>query len=319
MTVLTAVRNGARFLTETIESIRRQTHPDWEYVIVDDASEDESPQIVERFMQIEPRIRLIRRAERGGPYAAANEGLSHARGRFVARLDADDVALPLRLEHQVAYLERTGLRACASLWLRRTPDDRLEQTILEANWGIRSLKWRLAIRPQFVHSTACFERSALEEVGGYRELPLSQDLRMWCDFARNNWLGVVPEVLGHFRRPGGLTSISAELQERLAIEILKDHLDALSPDPWSPEEIRSLRPGWSGTPIGFRVGALNRWSALWRSDRALERSERRELARLERGVRWQMTKQALRREGVSLATLRATLSVGRRPARTGVP
>ena len=318
MTVLTAVRNGAQHLAETIDSIRRQTFTDWEYVIVDDASQDDSTQIVERAMTTDRRIRLIRRPERGGPYIAANDGLRQARGRFIARLDADDLALPKRIERQLAYLERTGLRACASLWLRRTPDDQLVEGVPGADWGVRPLKWRLGVRPQFVHSTACIERSALEEIGGYRELPLSQDLRLWCELARRDWLGVVPEVLGHFRRPGGLTSSSPELQESLAIDILREHLDALSPDPWSEEEVRALRPGWSGIPVGTCVAALRRWSRLWRADPSLDRTERRELARLAREVRWYITRRALHREGLSLSTLRGTLSVGRKPARTGV-
>jgi teichuronic acid biosynthesis glycosyltransferase TuaG len=318
VTVLTAVRNGARHFSETIESVRNQTFTDWEYVIVDDASEDETPQIVERAMTDDPRIRLIRRTERGGPYAAANEGLRYALGRYIVRLDADDLALPQRIERQLVFLERTGLRACASLWLRRLPDGELAEGISQADWGVRSLKWRLCVRPQMVHSTACIERNALEEIGGYRELPVSQDLRMWCDLARKHWLGVVPEVLGQFRRPGGLTSSSAELQEDLALEILREHLEALSIEPWSKEEVRALRPAWTGIPVGLRIAALRRWSRHWRADTGLSREERRELARLGRGIRWHVTRQALRREGLSFATLRGTLSVGRKPIRTSV-
>ncbi len=319
MTVLTAVRNGARHLSETIESVRSQTFADWEYVIVDDASEDGTTQVVELVMAEDPRIRLVRRTQRGGPYAAANEGLRHAKGRYVVRLDADDLALPHRIERQLSFLERTGLRACASLWLRKMPSGELAPGIPRADWGVRSLKWRLCVRPQFVHSTACIERTALEEIGGYRELPVSQDLRLWCDLARHHWLGVVPEVLGHFRRPGGLSSSSAELQERLALEILRDHLEALTSETWSEEEVRALRPAWTGIPVAVRVAALRRWSSHWRSDTRLSRDERRELARLGREIRWHITRQALRREGLSFSTLRGTLSVGRKPIRSPVP
>ncbi|MGH9201995.1 MAG: glycosyltransferase family 2 protein, partial [Vicinamibacterales bacterium] len=80
VTVLTAVRNGARYLPQTISSIRSQTVSDWEYVIVDDASEDDTTDMVEQAMVEDPRIRLLRRETRGGPYIAANEGLAVARG-----------------------------------------------------------------------------------------------------------------------------------------------------------------------------------------------------------------------------------------------
>lgn len=317
VTVLTAVRNGAPHIAETIESIRAQTFSDWEYLIVDDGSDDGTPGIVDEAADRDHRIRLIRRDESGGPYAAANTGLAEARGRFVVRLDADDLALPHRIERQIDYLEQTGLRACASMWLRKMASGELLEGVPNVSWGVRALKWRLCVRPQFVHSTACVERSALEEIGGYRELRLSQDLRMWCEFARRHWLGVVPEVLVYFRRPGGLTASSAELQEQLAIDILKEHLEALSARVWTTDEVRALRPEWSGVPIGRRLGALKRWAHSWRADQSLGPTERRELARLTRDVRLRLTKQTLRREGLSVATLWETLTRSRRSLRAG--
>lgn len=317
VTVLTAVRNGARFLDDTIRSIQAQTFVDWEYVLVDDASEDETVQIIEAAAARDPRVRLIRRAERGGPYVAANVGLSSAQGRYVVRLDADDLALPHRIDRQLDYLSRTGLRACASLWRRQMDTGEISEGIRAADWGVRALKWRLGVRPQLVHSTACMERRDLEVVVWYRELPLSQDLRMWCEFARRDWLGVVPEVLAHFRRPGHLTSSSGEAQERMAIDILKEHLEIVGHEPWTDEEVRALRPGWKGIPVGVRVSALRRWTSMWRADAALDPAERRELARLTREIRWHFTRQAFRREGVSIATLRGTLSGSRRSLRSG--
>ncbi len=314
VTVLTAVRNGARFLPETIASIRRQTFSDWEHVIVDDASDDETTQVVESAMRSDPRVRLVRRAERGGPYAAANEGLLSARGRYIVRIDGDDVSLPARIEHQIAYLQRTGLRACASFWQGQTPDGVPTPEVARVVGGARSMKWRLCLRQGLAHSTACVEREALDEIGRYRELLVSQDLRMWCDLARHEWLGVVPEVLVLLRRPGGLTSAAAGMQEQLALDILRDHLDALSPRPWSDQEVLALRPQWTGQPLSMRLDALRRWSTLWRADGGLGPDERRELARLGRGVRWHVTRQALRRDRLSVPTLRAILS--RSPARS---
>lgn len=317
VTVLTAVRNGARFLPETIASIRSQTFGDWEHVIVDDASDDDTVQIVESAMRTDPRVKLVRRAERGGPYAAANDGLSSARGRYVVRIDGDDVALPSRIERQVAFLQQTGLRACAAFWQGQTADGIRTSEIARVVGSIRSLKWRLCLRQGLAHSTACVERDALEGIGRYTELLVAQDLRMWCDLARRDWLGVVPEVLVLLRRPGGLTSEAAEMQEQLAVDILREHLSDLSASSWSEEEVLALRPQWTGQRVWVRLGALKRWGALWRADRSLDLADRRELARLERGVGWHVTRQALRREGLSVNTLRAVLS--RPPARSGSP
>lgn len=307
VTVLTAVRNGARLLPETVASVRAQTFSDWEYVIVDDASDDETPTALGELSRADERIRVMRRSERGGPYAAANEGLRTAKGRYIVRIDADDLAAAGRIERQVDFLKRTGFRACGSFWQRLIDGKVIPSAARDASSpGI--LKWWYCSGHVVAHSTACFEREAFEEIGGYRELPASQDLRMWCEFARRDWLAIVPEVLVTVRRPGVITSSSTALQEQLAVDVLVDHFNGLSPEPWSEEDVRALRPTWSGQKLSLRLHSLDRWMSLWRSDDALTTQDARELSRLARAVRWRMTRQALRREGVSVETLRELFS-----------
>ncbi len=308
VTVLTAVRNGGPLLLETVSSIRAQTFTDWEYIIVDDASEDQTQDVLRSLARAEERIRIVLRSERGGPYAAANEGVLAAKGRYVVRIDADDVAVEHRIEHQIEYLKRTGLRACGSFWQGISDTGDVIWRGPRAACGVRALKWWYCVRQIAAHSTACMERNALEEIGGYRELPASQDLKMWCEFARRHWLGIVPEVLVSVRRPGRLTSSATELQERLAVEVLTDHFNELTNDPWSEDETRALRPAWSGHDLSIRLLALDRWVRLWGSGETLSIEERRELSRLARSVRWSMTRQALRRERVSVGMLRGVLS-----------
>lgn len=104
VTVLTAVRNGSGHLQETIACIEAQTFTDWEYIIVDDASTDNTPELVEEAIQRNPRIRLLRRKTSSGPYVAANDGLREAKGTWVVRIDADDLSPSNRIERQRAFL-----------------------------------------------------------------------------------------------------------------------------------------------------------------------------------------------------------------------
>ena len=151
VTVLTAVRDAARTLPETIASIRAQTFDDWEYVIVDDASTDDTVPCIEAAMADDARIRLVRRATSGGPYVAANVGLATASGKYVVRIDADDIALPHRIERQLGFLRETGLRACAAGWQPRASNG----AAASVNARPSTLKWRLAVRQGLAHSTAC--------------------------------------------------------------------------------------------------------------------------------------------------------------------
>jgi glycosyltransferase involved in cell wall biosynthesis len=288
VTVLTTVYNGDRYLVEAFDSILAQTFSDWEYVVVDDGSDDESPTIIERYVESDPRFRSVRREERGGPYTAANQGFACARGRYVARLDADDIALPQRLERQLEFLSANpGLRACATD-IRLLMPDGVQDFISQALPVLPgTLKWRACVREMPMPSTTLIERSAWADLGGFRELPLSQDLRMWCDLARNGWLGLLPEPLVYWRRhTSQLSSVHGSgLQEDLAHEVLRDHLGVLDGS-WGLEDIYRLR--WAAfRPVGFLEGrrALARFETLWRRDGTLSEDERREMATLMRWLR----------------------------------
>src|ERR1039458_3032292 len=101
VSVVMAVRNGMPYLTESIESILAQTMRDFEFIVINDGSTDET----ERYLGglADSRLRIFSQAN-AGVGASANRGIALARGRYVARMDADDVSLPTRLERQVQFL-----------------------------------------------------------------------------------------------------------------------------------------------------------------------------------------------------------------------
>lgn len=311
VTVLTAVRNGERHVGEAIASIQAQTYPDWEYIVVDDASQDRTVEVVTSFMASDPRIRLIRRKTGGNPFAAANEGLRASRGRYVFRLDADDVAAPHRIEHQLAFLaEHPELRACAGGGrLLSRPDSRVGQTrMLPATPG--SVRWHLCVRRNLRHTSACVERTAFEAVGGYRELPAAQDLRLWCDLSRQGWVGVTPEILVFSRRhPESVTRRIPAVQRQLAIAALGDHIEALTGESWSPDDLAVL---WGlqrtsvTSPLRDGLRVLGRWEEAWRNDAALTAEDRAHLRRLKRSL---VTRLMLQRKPVSAVLRRATALV----------
>lgn len=108
VSVVTPVFNAERFIGETIASLRAQTFNDWEQVLVDDCSSDRTPELIAEQAAVDPRIRIIRHEHNGGVAAARNTAFEHARGRYVAFLDADDQWLPAKLERQVEFMQRGG-------------------------------------------------------------------------------------------------------------------------------------------------------------------------------------------------------------------
>ena len=106
VSVLVAVANGERYVRQALESVLRQRVTDLELLVVDDASTDATPQILEAVE--DERLRVLRHEERRGLAASLNSGLDEARGRYLARMDGDDVALPDWLARSLDLLERSA-------------------------------------------------------------------------------------------------------------------------------------------------------------------------------------------------------------------
>ena len=101
VTVLLSVYNGERFLAEAIDSILCQSYKDYEFIIIDDASTDSTPEILKRYARKDSRIKIVTNPVNLRLAASLNKGISLASGELIARMDADDVSLPDRLEKQV--------------------------------------------------------------------------------------------------------------------------------------------------------------------------------------------------------------------------
>ena len=104
VTVLMPVYNGEKFLREAVESVLNQTYKDYELLIIDDASRDNSAEIIESFG--DSRIRLVENEKNMGQMNALNKGLALSRGEYIARMDQDDISLPVRLEKQTEALDK---------------------------------------------------------------------------------------------------------------------------------------------------------------------------------------------------------------------
>lgn len=104
VSIITPLYNGERFISQTIESVLKQTYPHWEMIIINDGSKDNSEGIVKRYCAQDDRITLLSQPN-GGSAAARNNGIRHANGRYIALLDADDLWEPFFLESQLALIK----------------------------------------------------------------------------------------------------------------------------------------------------------------------------------------------------------------------
>ena len=106
ISVIIPVFNAAPFLQESIESILNQTFSDFELIILNDKSTDESLEIIKKIQSKDNRVIIIDKEQNVGPANLRNEGINAARGTFIALMDADDIALPTRFEKQITVLKK---------------------------------------------------------------------------------------------------------------------------------------------------------------------------------------------------------------------
>jgi len=206
VSVLMGVWNGAPQVREAVESVLSQTMADLELIVVDDDSTDATPGILASFR--DPRLQVIRRA-RGGLTSALNAALRLSQAPLVARLDADDVALPARLERQLAFLSAhpdVGLVGTAA---REVDASGREVAIVRSPADDTGIRRALIRRNPFVHSSVVMRRAALEQAGGYDEaFPVAQDYDLWMRMSRVTRMANLPEPLVVRRlRPGRVSEV----------------------------------------------------------------------------------------------------------------
>ena len=104
VSIITPVYNAEQFLSETIKSIQSQTYKNWEILLVDDYSKDNSANIIKEFQKSDDRIKYIKLTQNSGASVSRNTGIKNAKGRFIAFVDSDDIWEPKKLEVQINYM-----------------------------------------------------------------------------------------------------------------------------------------------------------------------------------------------------------------------
>jgi glycosyltransferase involved in cell wall biosynthesis len=215
VSVLLAVWNGAPQVREAVLSVVSQTRADFELIVVDDDSTDATPEILASFR--DSRLSVVRRA-RGGLTSALNAAIRLAQAPLVARLDADDIALPDRLERQLAFLAAHSDVGLVGTAAREVDAAGREVAIVRPPADDAGIRRALIRRNPFVHSSIVMRRAAVEQAGGYDEaFPVAQDYDLWMRMSRVTRMANLQEPLVVRRlRPGRVGEMSDT--ERLRAE-----------------------------------------------------------------------------------------------------
>jgi glycosyltransferase involved in cell wall biosynthesis len=195
------VRDGARYLAAAIASVQTQTYRQWELIVVDNGSTDESAEIAHGIASRDRRIRVITGVS-GDRARAKNVGVEHARCELVARMDADDVAVPERLAVQLAWLDRTGADVCGG-WVARFGD---ADGLLGFPETHHAIERELLFRSALIGPTVMTRREVLAQ-HPYSESAVFKDYELWTRLVSRYRMTNVPAVLLRYRCHPQQTSV----------------------------------------------------------------------------------------------------------------
>lgn len=199
ISVVMSVYNAEKYLDEAIQSILNQTYKDFEFIIINDGSTDKSLEIIEKYKAQDERIVLISRENRG-LIASLNEGIEKARGKYIARMDADDISLPTRFEEQIRFMkENSSLGVCGS-WIEVFGENK-KPTIWRMPTNDDELKVRLLFSVTFAHPSVMIRKELIDKYHlKYNKNYLhAEDYKFWVDFSKYTKFANIPKVLLKYR------------------------------------------------------------------------------------------------------------------------
>jgi glycosyltransferase involved in cell wall biosynthesis len=196
ISVLTAVYNSAELIRPAIESVLNQTFGDFEWVIINDATPDNSIEIIESYN--DPRIKIYHNETNMGLAASLNKGLALCTGEYIARMDTDDVCYPNRFERQVAFMGAHPEVAIAGSWVNLTGD---WKGLWKTPVHHEEIQCKLLFNSAIAHPTVMMRKNELDKFGLRYDSRLKkiQDYDLWVRASQVVKLANIPEVLLDYR------------------------------------------------------------------------------------------------------------------------
>ena len=199
ISVVMPVYNSEKYLQESIESILNQTFTDFEFIIVDDQSTDSSWQIIQEYANKDSRIVAVKNTGKKGCYPARNCGHKLAKGKYIAVMDSDDIALPQRLQTQFDFMEQNPDIGICGSWAKNFGN---QNDIIKTPITHDEIRDTSFFYSPMVHPTAMFTNNA---ICYSEEHSSAQDYKLWCRKINEFKFANIPKVLLLYRRHSSQT------------------------------------------------------------------------------------------------------------------
>lgn len=258
ISVIMPTYNADKYLRESIESILGQTYTDFEFIIINDGSTDQTKQIIESYQ--DPRIRLINHNYNQGLVKSLNQGIKLARGQFIARMDADDIASPARFQIQLDYMNSDPQVGVCGSWIKV--------------FGSQNYLWRtpitherittkLLFESSIAHPTVMIRKSVFDkyELSYDQAYEYAEDYALWVEMAKHSQLANIPKVLLKYRQHSTQVSkarkqAQTKANEKIKLSLLKNLLKSYTQ---SEADIHLKSVSWYKGADGETLSLVRSW------------------------------------------------------------
>lgn len=219
ISVVMPVYNGEKYLSQAINSILTQSFKDFEFIIIDDNSTDNSLKILNQFAKTDKRIIILRNKENLRATKTLNVGLKKARGQYIARMDADDWSYPNRFQRQFKFMEKHPDIGVSGSTIEICNKDLKVKNLRRYPLDDASARKIIFRYSPFAHPVTFWRKDMLDKVGGYNEaIPLSQDYELYFRIGKICKFGNLPDTLLKLRTHEDSSSIiRGRYQEQFAL------------------------------------------------------------------------------------------------------
>jgi glycosyltransferase involved in cell wall biosynthesis len=222
VTVLMAVYNVAPYIRESINSILNQTFSDFEFLIYSDGSTDDTPAIIRSYT--DARIIFIDNKQNRSVSPNLNEGLARARGRYIVRMDGDDIANPERIARQVAFMEANPAIGLCGSSVRYVGASNAVIKVPETNEIIQQTLW---LQNAFFQPSVIIRTSVLRDnnLCYNTDYEFAEDYKLWSDMSTVTQLHNLPDVLLNYRiHPHQISRRRSDEQQKISLQIRSEQM-----------------------------------------------------------------------------------------------
>jgi glycosyltransferase involved in cell wall biosynthesis len=223
LSVIMPIYNGETYLKEAIESILKQTFLDFEFIIIDDGSTDDSRNIIQQF--VDTRIKFIINETNLGLIATLNKAFELAKGKYIARMDQDDISLPLRFEKQVSFFENNPDYGLVGSWVNIIPTS---HPPIHYHTDYNSIRFALAFYCPFIHPSVMIKKSVISEldVAYDQNFIHAEDFELWTRIIlKTKACNLSEELLAYRVHDTQTSSIHKTHQIYLANQIKRKYIE----------------------------------------------------------------------------------------------